>query len=79
MFLCLTNMSFGQFEGSKQVFSSPKLLSEIARHKVVAILPFQATITYKKLPKNFDADAKAADEQKLATSMQQGMYTYLLR
>ena len=78
LFFCLTSLSFSQFEGSKQVFSSPKLSSEIARHKVVAILPFQATITYKRLPKNFDADAKAADEKKLATSMQQGMYTYLL-
>lgn len=79
VFLSCTCFSFSQFEGGKQVFSSPKLAVEIARHKVVAILPFQATITYKRLPKNFDADVKAADEQKLAISMQQGMYTYLLR
>ena len=71
--------SFGQFEGAKQVYSSPKLKTEILKHKTIAILPFQAAITYKRPPKNFDAATNAADEQKLAASMQQGMFTYLLR
>lgn len=71
--------SYGQFEASKQTYSSPKLKTEIQKHKLIAILPFQATITYKRPPKNFDAAANTADEQKLATNMQQGMYTYLLR
>lgn len=71
--------SFAQFEGSKQVYSSPKLKTEIEKHKVVAILPFAATITYKRPPKNFDAATNKADEDKLSTTMQQGMYTYLLR
>ncbi|HPH23062.1 MAG TPA: hypothetical protein PLW32_04180 [Chitinophagaceae bacterium] len=71
---------FAQFgEGSKQVFSSPKLKDAVAKHKTVAVLPFTATISYKRLPKNFDAEANKADEQKLALQMQQGMYTYLLR
>lgn len=77
--IAISYVSFGQFEGSKQVFASPKLTTEIPKHKIIAILPFQATITYKRPPKNFDAATNKADEQKLAYSMQQGMYTYLLR
>jgi len=71
--------SSAQFEGSKQVFSSPKLQSEIFKHKKVAILPFNATISYKKLPKNFDKESNELDQKNMAVSMQQGMYTYLLR
>lgn len=80
-FFCIavSYVSFGQFEGSKQIFSSPKLKTEIQKHKIIAILPFQATITYKRPPKNFDAATNKADEEKLAYNMQQGMYTYLLR
>jgi hypothetical protein len=81
--ILLTFITFGLFaqfgEGSKQVFSSPKLKDAVAKHKTVAVLPFTATISYKRLPKNFDAEANKADEQKLALQMQQGMYTYLLR
>lgn len=79
--VCLLFISlsiFAQFEGAKQVYSSPKLKEAISVHKTVAILPFKATITYKKLPKDYNADVTKADEQKLATNMQGGMYTYLL-
>ena len=75
----LSTSLLAQFEGSKQVFTSPKLKEAIALHKTVAILPFNASISYKKVPKDYNADANKADEQKLATNMQQGMYTYLLR
>ncbi|GEO09786.1 hypothetical protein [Segetibacter aerophilus] len=77
--IAITNVSLAQFEGSKQVFTSPKLQSEIFKHKKVAILPFNATISYKKLPKNFDKEANEQDQNNLAAAMQQGMYTYLLR
>ncbi len=75
----LCKASVAQFEGSKQVFSSPALKTEIARHKTVAILPFTASISYKRLPKNFDEAANKQDQDNMAASMQQGMYTYLLR
>lgn len=75
--LCKTTVA--QFEGSKQVFSSPELKTEILKHKKVAILPFNATISYKRLPKNFDEAANKQDQDNMALSMQQGMYTYLLR
>jgi hypothetical protein len=77
--LVMATASEAQFEGSKQVFTSPKMQAEIFKHKKVAILPFIATISYKKLPKNFDKAANEQDQNNLATNLQQGMYTYLLR
>ena len=79
MVTIITTSLLAQITGSKQVFTSPKLKETIALHKTVAILPFTATISYKRVPKDYNADANKADEQKLATNMQQGMYTYLLR
>lgn len=77
--VCLFKVSVAQFEGSKQIFTSPELKTEILRHKTVAILPFTATISYKRLPKNFDEAANKQDQDNMAMGMQQGMYTYLLR
>ena len=71
--------SVAQFEGSKQVYSSPKFKTEIPTHKTVAILPFTATISYRRTPKNFDDAANKAEQNTMATNLQQGMYTYLLR
>lgn len=68
-----------QYEKSKQVFSSPKLESTIKRHKLVAILPFEATMSFKKQPKDFDAEANRAKEKAMGTSIQSSMYTFLLR
>ena len=65
-------------ESAKRVYKSDDFKEAIASHKKVAIIPFTANITYKKKPKDFDAEAVKADEQKLSTTMQQGMYTYLL-
>jgi len=66
-------------KAQKQEFSSPNLKSEIQKHKIVAILPFKVDISYKKLPKGYDAEVNKAQESKDAFSMQDGMYTYLLR
>ncbi|NDK56970.1 hypothetical protein [Pontibacter fetidus] len=66
-------------EGSKQIFESPKLSSEVKGHKTVAILPFDAKITYKKQPKNFNAEANRDQEAAMSTNIQSSMYTYLLR
>ncbi len=68
-----------QFEGSKQIFESPQLNPEIAKHKMVAILPFDTKISFKKQPKNFSAEANAAQEKTMSTSIQSSMYTFLLR
>lgn len=63
----------------KQIFESPKMLEFISTHKKVAILPFNATIGYRKLPKDYNAEANKEEEMKLGYDMQSGMYTFLLR
>ncbi|RYY93028.1 MAG: hypothetical protein EOO11_20420 [Chitinophagaceae bacterium] len=74
--LCFAQL-FG--EAAKQVYKSPAFKETIAGHKTIAILPYKATISYKRMPKNFDAAAAVEEEKKLARNMQTGMYTYLLR
>ena len=68
-----------QFETAKQIYESPKLKEAVKTHKLVAILPFDVTITYKHLPKNYDPAANRIQEIKLGQSIQSSMYTYLLR
>src|SRR5688572_11974888 len=81
--LCLmlfSALSYSQaFEGSKQVFQSPQLKSMVAQHKTVAILPYEVSITYKKQPKNLNAEADRNQEKTMSKSIQSSMYTYLLR
>jgi len=72
--------SFAQFfESNKQVFKSPQLDQVIAKTKTVAILPFSAKISYKKIPKGMTLESLKEEEKTLSQQMQQGMYTYLLR
>ena len=61
--------SVPQFEGSKPVYSSPKFKTEIPTHKTVAILPFTATISYRRTPKNFDEAANKAEQNTMATNL----------
>lgn len=67
------------YSQEKQIFENPKMVEIIATHKLVAILPFKATIAYKKLPKGHNEDSRIAEEQSMSTQMQSGLYTYLLR
>jgi hypothetical protein len=68
-----------QFESSKQIYEAPNFKETLKTHKSVAIVPFKATISYKRMPKGYSADANAIEEKKLGLTMQQGMFTYLLR
>lgn len=77
--LFITTISYSQVESAKQVFNAPNLKEAIAKHKLVAILPYKATIEYKRLPKNYDAEANKQEELSLSSKMQTGMYTYMLR
>jgi hypothetical protein len=78
--VCLLGLSaHAQFESAKQIYDSPKLKEAIKTHKIVAILPFKVTISYKRLPKNFDPAANHDQEIKLGKSIQSSMFTYLLR
>lgn len=79
LFISSFYFTYAQFEGSKQTFSSPNLKEEIAKHKVVAILPFETTITYKRPPKHYDSSANKNEEINIAKNLQQSMYTFLLR
>ncbi|MES2649572.1 MAG: hypothetical protein V4717_22025 [Bacteroidota bacterium] len=68
-----------QFERNKQVYQISDLRSLIAPHKKVAIVPFKGQISYKRMPKGFDAEANKAEERKLGLNLQEGLYTFLLR
>ncbi len=65
-------------ETQKQTFESPNLKECILKHKKVAILPFIATITYRRPPKNYDEAKNKADEKSMGTSLQNEMFTFLL-
>lgn len=71
--------SFLGYSQEKQIFESPKMKQLIEGHKTVAVLPFKATIAYKKLPKGYSDEAKKTEELSMGSQMQSGLYTYLLR
>lgn len=79
MLVCLSPQAQIFGESAKQTYSSPQLKSEIVKHKKVAILPFKSSISFKRQPKNYDAEAIKSEEKNLAINLQNGMYTYLLR
>ncbi|EHQ25736.1 hypothetical protein [Mucilaginibacter paludis] len=81
LFIALTLLcTFKVFsQGSKQIFESPKLKECVKNHHLVAILPFDVKISYKKPPKDFSAEANRDQELKTGKSIQSGLYTYLLR
>lgn len=63
----------------KQTFESPKLKSIIATHKILAILPFDVKITYRKQPKGYNPEGNRDQQESMSKSIQGSMYTYLLR
>lgn len=79
LFLISFLTTFFSYSQDKQIFESPKMEEFISTHKKVAILPFNATIGYRKQPKDFNVEANKEAELKLGYDMQSGMYTYLLR
>jgi len=79
LIVCCSLLTQAQYENSKQVFNSPKLEETIKTHKVVAILPFDTKMTYKKQPKDFSVEGNRDKEKAMAASIQSSMYTFLLR
>ena len=79
LMLLLCAFYFGQFEGSKQIFEAPNMKEKIKEQKIVAILPFQVKITYRKQPKNFNLEANKEQEKTMSSNIQSSMYTFLLR
>ena len=74
----LGTLSFSQ-ESSKQIYEIKSLKDSLSKHKIVAILPYKVSISYKRLPKGYSHEGNLADEQNQSVNMQQGLYTYLLR
>jgi len=66
-------------EKSKTVYKDPNLNEEVSKHKKVAILPFEASILYKKLPKDFNIEDHKIEEIVLANNMQFSLYSKLSR
>jgi len=66
-------------QAAMQSYSAPNLKDIIKTAKTAAILPFNVTISYKKMPKGVTLENIKDDEKKEGPQMQQGMYTYLLR
>ncbi len=79
LFVFTSIAAMSQIEKAKQTYSAPNLQTEIAKQKMVAILPFNATITYKRIPKHYDSSANKIEERSLTTNLQSSMFTYLLR
>jgi hypothetical protein len=77
--LSLSIFCIQAFSQSKEVYSSPNLKTIISQERTIAILPLRVTISFKKMPKNYDEANNAAQEKEEGLNMQQGMYTYLLR
>ncbi len=63
----------------KQIFAADNLKEIVTKHKTVAILPFPTTISYRKQPKGFSAEANHQQELSTAKNIQSSMYTFLLR
>ncbi|MXV49420.1 hypothetical protein GS399_00430 [Pedobacter sp. HMF7647] len=79
-FLLLSFVLFSFYaKAQKQTFESPNLKEAVSKQKLVAIIPFDAKITYKKQPKNFSAEANRDQEKTLSKSIQSSLYTFLLR
>ncbi len=79
LFLCIVNTVNAQWESSKQEYQSPELSNLVQTAKTVAILPFKANVKYKRMPKGASVESLKEEEDKLSTSLQDGMLTYLLR
>jgi hypothetical protein len=79
VFFQFLNISYAQYESSKQEFKSSSLQELVDNTKTVAILPFKANVTYKRMPKGATVESLKEEESKLTTSLQDGMLTYLLR
>lgn len=79
LFFCSIVIVNAQWETSKQEFKSPDLQNLIDNAKTVAILPFKANVKYKRMPKGATVESLREEEEKLSTSLQDGMLTYLLR
>ena len=65
-------------QSERQIFEYPNLKSLISTAKKVAILPFNVSISYEKMPKGMSLEQIKDNEKAESIQMQQEMYTYLV-
>lgn len=63
----------------KQIFEADNLKEVIAKHKKVAILPFNIAITHRKQNEALTAEFNRQQEETMSNGIQTSMYTFLLR
>lgn len=78
LLLIIMFLSIG-LSAQKQIYEADNLKEISAKHKLVAILPFPTTITYRKQPKGYSAEGNRMQEISMAKSIQSSLYTFLLR
>lgn len=79
LFIFSSIKSNSQAFGAKEEYKSQNLKTLIKTAKSVAILPFEADISYKKMPKGVNVENIKEEEKALSTQLQEGMLTFLLR
>ena len=68
---------WGNIEKSKKIYISPNLEKEIKNHQIIAVLPFNVLIQYKKIPKNYSASSNKKAEMDLSNNIQSELYSEL--
>lgn len=68
-------MAFNQ----KQMFEDPSLKEIVVKHKLVAILPFKVSLTYQKVPRNYNSEGQKTEEELYGYNFQKELMTYLLK
>lgn len=68
---------WGNVEKSKKIYISPNLEKEIKNHHIIAVLPFNVLIQYKKIPKNYSASSNKKAEMDLSNNIQFELYAEL--
>lgn len=63
----------------KQIFEADNLKQVIAKHKKVAILPFNIAITHRKQNEALNAEFNRQQEETMSNSIQTSMYTFMLQ
>lgn len=65
--------------GQKQIYEADNMKQIITKHKTVAILPFDVSVTHRKQNEALSAEMNSQQEQTMSKNIQTSMYTFLLR
>jgi hypothetical protein len=68
---------WGNVEKSKKIYISSNLEKEIKNHHIIAVLPFNVLIQYRKIPKNYSASSNKKAQMDLSNNIQSELYSEL--